>query len=93
MNGQKIWTSRFAHSDLMLLLARTSTPAPGERRTGGLSTFLVDLREAGDSIDARPIRTLMNHATVELFIKDLELADGRARRRGGQGLLATSSTA
>jgi alkylation response protein AidB-like acyl-CoA dehydrogenase len=73
VNGQKIWTSRFAHSDLMLLLARTATPAPGERRTGGLSTFLVDLREAGDSIDARPIRTLMNHATVELFIKDLAL--------------------
>ena len=46
VNGQKIWTSRFAHSDLMLLLARTSTPAAGERRTGGLSTFLVDLREA-----------------------------------------------
>ena len=73
VNGQKIWTSRFAHSDLMLLLARTSTPAPGERRTGGLSTFLVDLREAGGAIDARPIRTLMNHATVELFIKDLAL--------------------
>jgi acyl-CoA dehydrogenase len=73
VNGQKIWTSRFAHSDLMLLLARTSTPAAGERRTGGLSTFLVDLREAGAAIEARPIRTLMNHATVELFIKDLEL--------------------
>jgi acyl-CoA dehydrogenase len=73
VNGQKIWTSRFAYSDLMLLLARTSTPASGERRTGGLSTFLVDLREAGGAIEARPIRTLMNHATVELFIKDLEL--------------------
>jgi len=73
VNGQKIWTSRFAHSDLMLLLARTSTPAEGERRTGGLSTFLVDLRAAGGAIEARPIRTLMNHATVELFIKDLEL--------------------
>ena len=74
VNGQKIWTSRFAHSDLMLLLARTSHARPrAKRRTGGLSTFLVDLREAGDAIDARPIRTLMNHATVELFINDLVL--------------------
>ena len=85
VNGQKIWTSRFAHSDLMLLLARTSTPAPGERRTGGLSTFLVDLREAGDSIDARPIRTLMNHATVELFIKDLALAEDALVGEEGKG--------
>jgi alkylation response protein AidB-like acyl-CoA dehydrogenase len=85
VNGQKIWTSRFAHSDLMLLLARTSTPAPGERRTGGLSTFLVDLRQAGDSIDARPIRTLMNHATVELFIKDLALAEDALVGEEGKG--------
>ena len=85
VNGQKIWTSRFAHSDLMLLLARTSTPAAGERRTGGLSTFLVDLREAGDSIDARPIRTLMNHATVELFIKDLALAEDALVGEEGKG--------
>jgi len=85
VNGQKIWTSRFAHSDLMLLLARTSTPAPGERRTGGLSTFLIDLRQAGDSIDARPIRTLMNHATVELFIKDLALAEDALVGEEGKG--------
>ena len=73
VNGQKIWTSRFAHSDLMLLLARTSPPGEGQSRTFGLSTFLVDLRESGSSIEARPIRTLMNHATVELFINDLAL--------------------
>jgi alkylation response protein AidB-like acyl-CoA dehydrogenase len=85
VNGQKIWTSRFAHSDLMLLLARTSTPAEGERRTGGLSTFLVDLREAGDAIEARPIRTLMNHATVELFIKDLELPENALVGEEGKG--------
>jgi alkylation response protein AidB-like acyl-CoA dehydrogenase len=85
VNGQKIWTSRFAHSDLMLLLARTSTPAEGERRTGGLSTFLVDLREAGDAIEARPIRTLMNHATVELFIKDLELPEDALVGEEGRG--------
>ncbi len=73
VNGQKIWTSRFLHSDLMLLLARTGTPGPEQKRWWGLSTFLVDLREAGGAIDARPIRTLMNHATVELFINDLVL--------------------
>jgi alkylation response protein AidB-like acyl-CoA dehydrogenase len=85
VNGQKIWTSRFAHSDLMLLLARTATPGAGERRTGGLSTFLVDLREAGEAIDARPIRTLMNHATVELFIKDLELPADALVGEEGEG--------
>jgi acyl-CoA dehydrogenase len=73
VNGQKIWTSRFAHSDLMLLLARTGTPGEGQKRWWGLSTFLVDLREAGTTIEARPIRTMMNHATVELFINDLVL--------------------
>ena len=83
VNGQKIWTSRYAHSDLMLLLARTSTPGEGQSRTFGLSTFLVDLREAGSSIEARPIRTLMNHATVELFINDLVLpADALVGEQG-----------
>ena len=83
VNGQKIWTSRYALSDLMLLLARTSTPGEGESRTFGLSTFLVDLREAGSSIEARPIRTLMNHATVELFINDLVLpADALVGEQG-----------
>ena len=73
VDGQKIWTSRFFHSDMMLLLARTSEPVEGKPKWWGLSTFLVDLREAGDSIDARPIRTMMNHATTEVFIKNLKL--------------------
>ncbi len=85
VNGQKIWTSRFAHSDLMLLLARTSTPGEGQSRTFGLSTFLVDLRESGSSIEARPIRTLMNHATVELFINDLALPADALVGEEGQG--------
>ena len=85
VNGQKIWTSRFAHSDLMLLLARTSTPGEGQSRTFGLSTFLVDLRESGSSIEARPIRTLMNHATVELFINDLALPTDALVGEEGQG--------
>jgi acyl-CoA dehydrogenase len=73
IDGQKIWTSRFFHSDMMLLLARTSEPTEGKPKWWGLSTFLVDLREAGDAIDARPIRTMMNHATTEVFIKGLRL--------------------
>ena len=67
-------------------------PPTDERRTGGLSTFLVDLREAGGSIEARPIRTLMNHATVELFIKDLELPRTPSSARRARAS-PTSSTA
>jgi acyl-CoA dehydrogenase len=73
VNGQKIWTSRIQHSDLLLLLARTTPREDVARRTDGLSLFLVDLREAGQSIDVRPIRTMMNHETNEVFIRDLVL--------------------
>jgi acyl-CoA dehydrogenase len=72
IDGQKIWTSRAAQSDLMLLLARTSPP--DERRWFGLSTFLVDLREAGDSVRIVPIETMLNHNTNEVFIDGLEVA-------------------
>jgi acyl-CoA dehydrogenase len=75
VNGQKCWTSRVQHSDLMLLLVRTSPPSDDVRqRTSGLSTLLVDLREApSGAIDVRPIRTMMNHETNEVFIRDLEI--------------------
>jgi len=73
VNGQKIWTSRFLHSDLMLLLARTTPYDALEDKTRGLSVFLVDLREARGAIEARPIETMMNHATTQLFIRDLEI--------------------
>jgi acyl-CoA dehydrogenase len=73
VNGQKIWTSRIQHSDLLLLLARTTPREDVARRTDGLSLFLVDLREAGRSIDVRLIRTMMNHETNEVFIHDLVL--------------------
>lgn len=73
VNGQKIWTSRFQHSDLMLLLARTTAKERVSRRTEGLSLFLVDLREAGDTVEARPIRTMLNHETNEVFFRDLVL--------------------
>jgi acyl-CoA dehydrogenase len=73
VNGQKIWTSRVQHSDLLLLLARTTPIEDVVRRTDGLSLFLVDLREAADSIEVRPIRTMMNHETNEVFFHDLRL--------------------
>ncbi len=68
VNGQKVWTSRAEHSDLMLLLARTTPRDQVARRTDGLSVFLVDLRESiGKGLTVRLIRTMMNHATTELF--------------------------
>jgi alkylation response protein AidB-like acyl-CoA dehydrogenase len=73
VNGQKVWTSRAQHSDLMVLLARTTPLDAVEKRTDGLSVFLVDMRERGESLQIKPIRTLMNHATTEVFFNDLEL--------------------
>jgi len=72
VNGQKIWTSRAEHSDLMLLLARTTPSEKTKKRTEGLSVFLVDLREVkGKGLTIRPIRTMMNHATTELFFDNM----------------------
>jgi acyl-CoA dehydrogenase len=74
INGQKIWTSRAEHSDLLLLLARTTPREQAQRRTEGLSVFLVDMRLAqGTGISVNPIRTMMNHATTELFFDDLRV--------------------
>jgi len=74
VNGQKVFISRVLHSDLMLLLVRTTPLDQVRKRTEGLSVLLVDLREAiGNGITVRPIRTMMNHATTELFIEDLEV--------------------
>ncbi len=72
VNGQKIWTSRAEHSDLMLLLARTTPREEVKKRTDGLSVFLVDMRKAkGNGLTIRPIRTVMNHATCEVFFDDM----------------------
>jgi acyl-CoA dehydrogenase len=72
IRGQKIWISRAEHSDLLLLIARTTPIAEVKKRTDGLSVFLVDLRQAaGRGLTIRPIRTMMNHATTELFFDDL----------------------
>src|SRR2546423_15053644 len=74
INGQKIWTSRAEHSDLMLLLARTTPREEAAIRTGGLSVFVVDMRLAqGTNIKINPIRTMMNHATTEVFFDDLRV--------------------
>jgi alkylation response protein AidB-like acyl-CoA dehydrogenase len=74
INGQKIWTSRAEHSDLMLLLARTTPKEQAKKRTDGLSVFLVDMRLAqGANIAINPIRTMMNHATTQIFFDDLRV--------------------
>src|SRR5215510_8501953 len=74
IRGQKIWISRAEHSDLLLLIVRTTPLADVKKRTEGLSVLLVDMRAAvGRGLTIRPIRTMMNHATTELFFDDLEV--------------------
>ena len=74
INGQKIWTSRAEHSDLMILLARTTPRDQAKSKTDGLSVFLVDLRDKlGNGVEIRPIRTMINHATTEVFFDDLRI--------------------
>ncbi|WP_114376806.1 acyl-CoA dehydrogenase family protein [Elioraea thermophila] len=74
VSGQKVWTSRAEHSDLMILLARTTPREQVAKRTEGLSVFLVDMREAvGRGLTIRPIRTMMNHNSCELFFDDLRI--------------------
>jgi acyl-CoA dehydrogenase len=74
VRGQKIWISRAEHSDLLLLVVRTTPIEEVKKRTEGLSILLVDMRAAlGHGMTIRPIRTMMNHATTELFFDDLEV--------------------
>ncbi len=74
VNGQKIWTSRAEHSDLMLLLARTTPLKECMKKTEGLSVIIVDMRKAiGNGLTIRPIRTMMNHATTEVFFDNLKV--------------------
>src|SRR6516162_11002663 len=74
VNGQKIWTSRAEYSDLMILLARTTPKEQVQKRTDGLSVFIVDMREAKNAgLSIRPIRTMMNHSTTEVFFTDMKV--------------------
>jgi alkylation response protein AidB-like acyl-CoA dehydrogenase len=96
VNGQKIWTSRAEHSDLMLLLARTTPRDQVARRSDGLSLFIVDMRgSATPGITIRPIRTIMNHATTEVFFDNAAISaenligeEGRGFRYGLSGMNA-----
>src|SRR5437763_8675535 len=86
INGQKIWTSRAEHSDLMLLIARTTAREKAAKRTEGLSVFLIDLRLAqGTTIHVNPIRTMMNHATTQVFFDDLRVPADNLIGKEGQG--------
>jgi acyl-CoA dehydrogenase len=73
VNGAKIFISRVQHSDMMLLLARTTPVAECTKKTMGLSVFLVDLKEAGDSVEVRKIDAMINHETNQLFFHDLKI--------------------
>jgi acyl-CoA dehydrogenase len=86
VDGQKVWTSRALHSDLMLLLARTTPPDQVGKRTEGLSVFLVDLRAAkGNGVDIRPIKALINHNATEVFIENLKVPAENLIGEEGQG--------
>ena len=86
VNGQKVWTSRAEHSDLMLLLARTTPRDEVTRKTDGLSVFLVDMREAkGRGLTIRPLRTMMNHATTEVYFDGLEVPAANLIGEEGKG--------
>ena len=86
INGQKIWTSRALYSDLMILLARTTPVDEVEKRSHGLSVFLVDLREARDhGLEIRPIETMINHNTTEIFFTDLRIPTSSRIGEEGNG--------
>jgi acyl-CoA dehydrogenase len=87
VNGQKVWTSRALHSDLMLLLARTTPIEQVKKRSEGLSVFLVDIREArGKGMDIRPLKAMVNHNTTEIFFDNLEVPAENLIGQEGQGL-------
>ncbi|MFQ5974137.1 MAG: acyl-CoA dehydrogenase family protein [Alphaproteobacteria bacterium] len=86
VNGQKVWTSRAEHSDLMLLLARTAPREEAAGRTEGLSVFLVDIRSSvGKGMTIRPIPTMINHATTEVFFSDLRVPGENLVGEEGKG--------
>jgi alkylation response protein AidB-like acyl-CoA dehydrogenase len=87
IDGQKIWTSRAEHSDLMLLLARTTPPDQVEKKTDGLSTFIVDMTSAVEAgtMTIKPIKTLMNHGTTEIFFDGVFVPEDNLVGEEGRG--------
>jgi acyl-CoA dehydrogenase len=86
VNGQKIWTSRIEHSDLLLLLARTTPRDQASKKTDGLSVFLVNVNDAlGSGMSIRPIETMMNHSTTEVFFEDMRVPAANLIGEEGQG--------
>ena len=87
INGQKVWISRVQHSDLLILLARTSPLAEGQKKSDGLSCFIIDLAQAvGKGLTVRPILNMVNHETNELFFDNLELPHDALLGEEGKGL-------
>lgn len=85
INGQKIWTSRAEHSDLMMILARTTPKDQIKKKTDGLSLFILDMKDQADKLDIRPIDTMINHATTEVFIEGAEVPVGNLIGEEGKG--------
>ncbi|HBQ55003.1 MAG TPA: acyl-CoA dehydrogenase, partial [Erythrobacter sp.] len=86
VNGQKIWISRAEHSDLMVLLCRTTPREECAKPSDGMSVLLVDMREAvGNGLTIRPVRTMLNHATTELFFDDLRVPASALIGEEGKG--------
>jgi acyl-CoA dehydrogenase len=86
LNGQKVWTSRALHSDLMLVLARTTPASEVKRRTDGISTFLIDIRaHLGKGLTIRPLKSMLNHHTTEVFFDDLDIPADNLVGEEGKG--------
>ena len=86
INGQKVWISRIQHSDLMVLLARTSPKDQVAKKTDGLSAFIVDVKQAeGNGLEIRPIESMINHHSCELFFDDLEVPRENLLGEEGKG--------
>ena len=85
INGQKIWTSRYKQSHIYLLIARTTPLEQVKKKTDGLSLFLVDIEKAGKALTSKPIKTMLNHHTNEVFIDDLHVSDDDRIGEEGKG--------